>query len=116
MNGVDNINIDAATLKGILVINAPDGNTISATEHSLAMLLSMARNIPQAHQSLTNKEWNRNAFKGTELYHKTLGVIGAGRIGLGVSGVCNVMKSECWAISSTVAFVMLKDFAFSSVK
>lgn len=83
--GVDNINIDAATLKGILVINAPDGNTISATEHSLAMLLSMARNIPQAHQSLTNKEWNRNAFKGTELYHKTLGVIGAGRIGLGVA-------------------------------
>ena len=49
------------------------------------MLLSMARNIPQAHQSLTNKEWNRNAFKGTELYHKTLGVIGAGRIGLGVA-------------------------------
>lgn len=83
--GVDNININAATLKGILVINAPDGNTISATEHSLAMLLSMARNIPQAHQSLTNKEWNRNAFKGTELYHKTLGVIGAGRIGLGVA-------------------------------
>ncbi len=73
--GVDNININAATLKGILVINAPDGNTISATEHSLAMLLSMARNIAQAHQSLTNKEWNRNAFKGTELYHKTLGVI-----------------------------------------
>ncbi|MCQ6722809.1 phosphoglycerate dehydrogenase [Staphylococcus aureus] len=83
--GVDNININAATLKGILVINAPDGNTISATEHTLAMLLSMARNIPQAHQSLTNKEWNRNAFKGTELYHKTLGVIGAGRIGLGVA-------------------------------
>ncbi|WP_306460178.1 NAD(P)-dependent oxidoreductase, partial [Acinetobacter baumannii] len=74
--GVDNINIDAATLKGILVINAPDGNTISATEHSLAMFLSMARNIPQAHQSLTNKEWNRNAFKGPELYPKTLGVIG----------------------------------------
>lgn len=68
--GVDNINIDAATLKGILVINAPDGNTISATEHTLAMLLSMARNIPQAHQSLTNKEWNRNAFKGTELIIK----------------------------------------------
>lgn len=61
--GVDNININAATLKGILVINAPDGNTISATEHTLAMLLSMARNIPQAHQSLTNKEWNRMHLK-----------------------------------------------------
>ena len=60
--GVDNIDIDAATLKGILVINAPDGNTISATEHSIAMILAMARNIPQAHQSLRNKEWNRKAF------------------------------------------------------
>lgn len=83
--GVDNIDVDAATLKGILVINAPDGNTISATEHSMAMILAMARNIPQAHQSLRNKEWKRSAFKGTELYQKTLGVIGAGRIGLGVA-------------------------------
>ena len=83
--GVDNINIEAATLKGILVINAPDGNTISATEHSVAMLLAMARNIPQAHQSLRNKEWNRKAFRGVELYGKTLGIIGAGRIGLGVA-------------------------------
>ena len=83
--GVDNIDIEAATLKGILVINAPDGNTISATEHSIAMILAMARNIPQAHQSLRNKEWNRKAFRGVELYGKTLGVIGAGRIGLGVA-------------------------------
>ncbi|MCU7258383.1 hypothetical protein NYR20_32685, partial [Pseudomonas aeruginosa] len=83
--GVDNINIEAATLKGILVINAPDGNTISATEHSIAMILAMARNIPQAHQSLKAGEWNRKAFRGTELYKKTLGIIGAGRIGLGVA-------------------------------
>lgn len=83
--GVDNIDIDSATLKGILVINAPDGNTISATEHSIAMILAMARNIPQAHQSLNSGEWNRKAFRGTELYNKTLGVIGAGRIGLGVA-------------------------------
>lgn len=83
--GVDNIDIDSATLKGILVINAPDGNTISATEHSIAMILAMARNIPQAHQSLKSGEWNRKAFRGTELYNKTLGVIGAGRIGLGVA-------------------------------
>lgn len=78
--GVDNIDIDAATLQGILVINAPDGNTISATEHSVAMILAMARNIPQAHTSLKNKAWIRKAFKGVELYQKTLGVIGAGRI------------------------------------
>ncbi|MCS4485333.1 phosphoglycerate dehydrogenase [Staphylococcus americanisciuri] len=83
--GVDNIDIDAATKEGIIVINAPDGNTISATEHSVAMLLSMARNIPQAHASLTNGEWDRKSFRGTELYQKTLGVIGTGRIGIGVA-------------------------------
>ncbi|PTE68010.1 phosphoglycerate dehydrogenase [Staphylococcus devriesei] len=83
--GTDNIDIEAATLQGILVINAPDGNTISATEHSVAMILAMARNIPQAHASLKNKEWNRKQFKGVELYQKTLGVIGAGRIGIGVA-------------------------------
>ncbi|MGS0651385.1 NAD(P)-dependent oxidoreductase, partial [Staphylococcus arlettae] len=76
--GVDNIDIDAATKNGIIVINAPDGNTISATEHSMAMILSMARNIPQAHKSLQEGKWDRKAYRGTELYTKTLGVIGAG--------------------------------------
>ncbi|MCG7340883.1 phosphoglycerate dehydrogenase [Staphylococcus auricularis] len=83
--GVDNIDLDEATKHGIIVINAPEGNTISATEHSMAMLLSMARHIPKAHHSLQSGEWNRKAFKGTELYNKTLGSIGTGRIGLGVA-------------------------------
>ncbi|QLK86265.1 phosphoglycerate dehydrogenase [Staphylococcus sp. 17KM0847] len=83
--GVDNIDIDTATKEGIVVINAPDGNTISATEHSVAMILSMARNIPQAHASLSHGTWDRQSFRGTELYHKTLGVIGTGRIGIGVA-------------------------------
>ncbi|UXR79132.1 MULTISPECIES: phosphoglycerate dehydrogenase [unclassified Staphylococcus] len=83
--GVDNIDIDTATKEGIIVINAPDGNTISATEHSVAMLLGMARNIPQAHASLKQGEWDRKTFRGTELYQKTLGVIGTGRIGIGVA-------------------------------
>lgn len=83
--GVDNIDIDTATKEGIIVINAPDGNTISATEHSVAMLLSIARNIPQAHASLTSGTWDRKSFRGTELYQKTLGVIGTGRIGIGVA-------------------------------
>ena len=64
---MDNIDIKSATLNGILVVNAPDGNTISATEHSV-MILAMARNIPQAYTK--NKEWNRKAFKGVELYQK----------------------------------------------
>ncbi|MGO1421740.1 MAG: phosphoglycerate dehydrogenase, partial [Staphylococcus equorum] len=70
--GVDNIDVDAATKNGVIVINAPDGNTISATEHSMAMILSMARNIPQAHQSLKNGKWDRKTYRGTELYNKTL--------------------------------------------
>lgn len=83
--GVDNIDLDHATKRGIIVINAPDGNTISATEHSVAMILAMARNIPQAHASLKSGEWDRKLFRGTELYRKTLGVIGTGRIGIGVA-------------------------------
>ena len=60
--GVDNIDVEAATKHGVIVINAPDGNTISATEHSMAMILSMARNVPQAHQSLKNGKWDRKSL------------------------------------------------------
>ena len=83
--GVDNIDIEAATAKGIIVLNAPEGNTIAATEHTVAMMLSMARNIPQAHSSVQNGEWKRNQFVGVEMRGKTLGVIGLGRIGSGVA-------------------------------
>ncbi|GAB7386227.1 phosphoglycerate dehydrogenase [Bacillaceae bacterium] len=79
--GVDNIDLAAATKKGIVVVNAPDGNTISTAEHSFAMIMAVARNIPQAHKSTTNGEWNRKAFLGVELNNKTLGIIGLGRIG-----------------------------------
>ncbi|MBQ5636871.1 MAG: phosphoglycerate dehydrogenase, partial [Selenomonadales bacterium] len=84
--GVDNIDVEAATKKGIIVLNAPEGNTIAATEHSVAMMLAMARNIPQAHQSLKGeREWRRSDFVGVELRGKTLGVFGMGRIGSGVA-------------------------------
>ncbi|HEY2420741.1 MAG TPA: phosphoglycerate dehydrogenase [Neobacillus sp.] len=83
--GVDNIDVNAATRKGIIVINAPGANTIAATEHTLAMMLSLARKIPQAHQKTSNGEWDRNTFKGVELYKKTLGVIGMGKIGTEVA-------------------------------
>ncbi len=79
--GVDNIDIDAATKRGIIVVNAPDGNTISTAEHTFAMMASMVRKIPQAHQSVKNLEWKRSAVVGTELFGKTLGIIGLGRIG-----------------------------------
>ena len=79
--GVDNINLDAATQLGIMVVNAPGGNTISAAEHTIAMLLALARHIPQAHQSLHAGEWKRSRFMGVEVRGKTLGCLGLGRIG-----------------------------------
>ncbi|BEU86972.1 phosphoglycerate dehydrogenase [Selenomonas sp. TAMA-11512] len=83
--GVDNIDVAKATEKGIIVINSPGGNTIAATEHTMAMMLSMARNIPVANESMQRGEWNRKAYVGVELRGKTLGVIGMGRIGSGVA-------------------------------
>lgn len=79
--GLDNIDIEAATLHGIIVMNAPEGNTISAAEHTIALLLSLARNIPAANQTLKNGKWEKKKFVGTEIYGKTLGIIGLGRIG-----------------------------------
>lgn len=83
--GVDNIDLEAATENGIVVVNAPDGNTNSAAEHTIAMLMSLARNIPQAHHSIKNKEWDRKSFIGVELRGKTLGIVGLGRIGAEVA-------------------------------
>jgi len=79
--GVDNIDVKAATRKGIIVMNTPGGNTISTAEHTMALMLSMCRNIPQANQSLRSGKWDRKTFKGTELQGKTLGIIGLGKIG-----------------------------------
>ena len=79
--GVDNIDVTAATRKGILVMNTPGGNTISAAEHTMALMLAMCRKIPQANISLHLKKWERKRFQGTELFGKTLGLIGLGKIG-----------------------------------
>ena len=83
--GVDNIDIPAATAKGIIVINSPGGNTIAATEHTMAMMLAMSRNIPIANETMHKGEWNRKKYVGVELRGKTLGVVGMGRIGSGVA-------------------------------
>ena len=79
--GVDNVDVEAATKRGIVVVNSPEGNTIAAAELSLALLLSMARNIPMAYLTLKEKKWDRSKFTGVEVYNKTLGVIGLGKIG-----------------------------------
>lgn len=83
--GVDNIDMDAATRCGIIVVNAPTGNTISATEHTIALMLSLARHIPQANTSLKSGAWKRNDFMGIEVRNKTLGIIGLGNIGTEVA-------------------------------
>src|SRR5438270_4670203 len=79
--GVDNVDVETATRRGIIVLNAPGGNTISTAEHTFSLLLSVARKIPQADASMRGKSWDRRNFEGIELYDKTLGVIGKGRIG-----------------------------------
>jgi D-3-phosphoglycerate dehydrogenase len=79
--GVDNVDIPAATRRGIVVANAPESNSVAAAEHTLALMLSLCRNVPQAHATLIDERWERPRFKGTELYGKTLGVVGFGRIG-----------------------------------
>jgi len=79
--GVDNIDLEAAGKKGVIVMNAPEGNMITTAEHAVALMMSMSRNIPQANISLRNKEWTPKKFMGVELFQKTLGIIGLGRIG-----------------------------------
>src|SRR3954469_9934435 len=79
--GVDNVDVEAATRRGVIVMNAPGGNTISTAEHAFSLLLSAARKIPQAHSLMQGGKWDRKNLEGVELFNKTLGIIGMGRIG-----------------------------------
>jgi D-3-phosphoglycerate dehydrogenase len=79
--GVDNVDVPVATQRGIIVANAPESNVVTAAEHTMALLLALARNVPQAHASLTAGKWERSKLSGVELYEKTLGILGFGRIG-----------------------------------
>lgn len=79
--GVNNVDVEAATKRGIIVANAPQSNVVTAAEHTMALMLSLARHIPQAHASLHAHEWKRSKFSGVEVYEKTLGIVGFGRIG-----------------------------------
>ena len=79
--GVDNVDVETATRRGVIVLNAPGGNTVSTAEHAFSLLLSAARKIPQADANVRSKNWDKKNFEGVELYNKTLGIIGMGRIG-----------------------------------
>src|ERR671925_1283746 len=79
--GLDNVDMAAATRLGVMVVNAPQSNVISAAEHTVALILAQARNIPKAHAALREGRWERGRFQGAELYGKTLGILGLGRVG-----------------------------------
>lgn len=79
--GLDNVDVEAATARGVMVVNAPQSNIVSAAEHTMALLLAQARNVPQAHQALVDGRWERSRWEGVELADKTLGIVGLGRIG-----------------------------------
>ena len=92
--GLDNIDVEAATKKGIIVMNTPEGNTISAAEHTISIMLALSRNIPQAYLSLKERKWDRKRFMGTEVYGKTLGIVGLGRIGSEVAKRAQGLKMK----------------------
>ncbi|MFQ3615959.1 MAG: phosphoglycerate dehydrogenase [Cyanobacteriota bacterium] len=95
--GVDNVDVPAATKRGILVVNSPEGNTIAAAEHALAMMLALSRHIPAANQSVKAGEWDRKRFTGVEVYKKTLGIVGLGKIGSHVAKVARAMEMRLLA-------------------
>lgn len=95
--GVDNVDVLAATRKGIVVVNSPEGNTIAAAEHTLAMMMAMSRYIPAANQDVKANKWDRKQFTGVEVYKKTLGIVGLGKIGAHVATVARAMGMKLLA-------------------
>jgi D-3-phosphoglycerate dehydrogenase / 2-oxoglutarate reductase len=107
--GVDNVDIPAATRRGIIVANAPESNSVAAAEHTLALALALFRNVPQAHRSLVEERWDRGKFKGAELYGKTLGVIGFGRIGQLVAKRAQSFEMDVVAFDKFVSAERFRD-------
>ena len=101
--GIDNVDVEAATRCGVVVVNAPTGNTVSAAEHAIALMLALARNIPQANASLKSCQWKRNEFMGTELRGKTLGIIGLGNVGSEVAKRAQAFEMKLLGIDPLVS-------------
>lgn len=101
--GVDNIDVAAATARGIVVMNAPDGNTITTAEHTMALLVALARNVAQANSSLKSGKWARKGFIGVELAGKTLGIVGLGRIGKAVAARARAFGMQIVAFDPFIA-------------
>ncbi len=101
--GVDNIDLEAATKRGILVVNAPAGNITSTAEHTISMLLAVARHIPQADASLRSGQWQRERFRGTEVRNKVLGVVGLGRVGSEVAALAKGLRMRVIAYDPMIS-------------
>jgi D-3-phosphoglycerate dehydrogenase len=101
--GVDNIDVAAATRQGILVVNAPRGNIVAAAEHTIALLLALARSVPQADASVHRGEWTRSKFIGVEIRGKTLGVIGLGNVGSEVAKRAHGLEMDVIAFDPVVS-------------
>jgi D-3-phosphoglycerate dehydrogenase / 2-oxoglutarate reductase len=101
--GLDNVDVEAATRRGVMVVNAPQSNVLSAAEHTIALLLAQARNIPQAHRDLKDHQWNRSRWEGVELHNKTLGIVGLGRVGVLVAQRANAFGMQLAAYDPYVS-------------
>jgi len=113
--GVDNVDIPAATARGIVVANAPESNSVAAAEHTIALALALFRNVPQAHSTLAAGEWARSRFGGNELYRKTLGVIGFGRIGQLVARRAQSFDMDVVAFDKFVSAERFKELGVEGV-
>src|SRR5437763_8209146 len=112
--GVDNIDVTAATSRGVVVMNAPDGNTITTAEHTIALLVALARSVPQANSSLKAGKWERKNFVGTELQGKTLGIVGLGRIGKIVASRASALGMKIVAYDPFIATEQSRDLEIES--
>jgi D-3-phosphoglycerate dehydrogenase len=101
--GLDNVDVEAATRRGVMVVNAPQSNVLSAAEHTIALLLAQARNVPQADRDLRNGQWNRTRWEGVELHNKTLGIVGLGRVGVLVAQRANAFGMQLVAYDPYVS-------------
>ncbi len=115
--GVDNIDIEACTAKGVLVMNTPFGNAVSTAEHAIAMMMSLCRSIPQAHKSTHESLWEKKKFgKGVEVYEKTLGVIGCGNIGSIVADRAKGLKMKVIAFDPGLTIERAKKIGVEKVE
>ena len=113
--GLDNVDVEAASRSGIVVMNAPGGNTISTAEHTMSMILALSRNIPRACLSLREQRWERKRFMGTEIYGKTLGIIGLGRIGAEVAKRAMRFEMKILAFDPYLSLEKVKTLKIESV-